>query len=60
MFLIIKIILFYFIDKGVAFFDDLNQPLLLAEAEKTYEYITGLGQLILPSVVTSMNGGFRR
>ena len=46
--------------KGVAFYDDLNKPLLLSEAEKTYEYITDLAKLILPSVVTSMNGGFRR
>ncbi|XP_046459358.1 DNA nucleotidylexotransferase-like isoform X1 [Daphnia pulex] len=45
---------------GVAFYDDLNRPLLRAEAENTYKYITDLAKLILPSVVTSMNGGFRR
>ena len=45
---------------GVAFYDDLNRPLLLAEAENAYKYITDLAKLILPSVVTSMNGGFRR
>ncbi|XP_057368495.1 DNA nucleotidylexotransferase-like [Daphnia carinata] len=48
------------ISYGVAFYDDLNQPLLLAEAENTYKHITALAQRILPSVVTSMNGGFRR
>lgn len=45
---------------GVAFYDDLNRPLLRAEAENTYKYITDLAKLILPSVVTSMNGGFLR
>lgn len=51
---------FFCVHKGVAFYDDLNRPLLVVEAEKTYKYITGLAKLILPSVVTSMNGGFRR
>ncbi|KAI9558742.1 hypothetical protein GHT06_015531 [Daphnia sinensis] len=48
------------ISYGVAFYEDLNRPLLLAEAENTYKHITAIAQRILPSVVTSMNGGFRR
>lgn len=45
---------------GIAFYDDLNTPVLLGEAQKTFDFIKGIAQQRFPSVVASLNGGFRR
>lgn len=45
---------------GIAFYDDLNLPLLKSEADVFYSIVEQEAQSILPGVILQMVGGFRR
>ncbi len=45
---------------GIAFYDDLNLPLLKCEASVFYSIVEQEAQSILPGTILQMVGGFRR
>ncbi|CAH1786593.1 unnamed protein product [Owenia fusiformis] len=45
---------------GLAFFDDLNMPVLKAEAEQVKSIVKNITESILPGVSVTVTGGFRR
>ena len=45
---------------GLAFYDELNRPLLLEDAQVVYQYVSKMAEELLPGIESSMIGGFRR
>jgi hypothetical protein len=45
---------------GLAFHEDLTTPVILAEAETFAEIVRTEAERILPGVITTLVGGFRR
>lgn len=54
----ISILIIFFL--GLAFYDDLNRPLLRNEAEDVCRLVTKIAEIVLPGVTSCLVGGFRR